>query len=150
MIRRPPRSTLFPYTTLFRSDVVGVAGGEGLLGGGANGGEGIGVDMLEEGLDLAVELAGLEAEDAAGLGGPDEASRGLGVGGPAPGVGDGLGALQVAGGFLELALNALAVADVSDENETLVLAADGDAAFPGTGDAGADELVLVGLDLADR
>src|SRR2546426_5037308 len=27
MIRRPPRSTLFPYTTLFRSH----AGGEGLL-----------------------------------------------------------------------------------------------------------------------
>src|SRR3712207_7077378 len=29
MIRRPPRSTLFPYTTLFRSvhDVVGVPGG---------------------------------------------------------------------------------------------------------------------------
>src|SRR2546430_4441951 len=25
MIRRPPRSTLFPYTTLFRSKVVGVA-----------------------------------------------------------------------------------------------------------------------------
>src|SRR3712207_7212201 len=24
MIRRPPRSTLFPYTTLFRSDEVGV------------------------------------------------------------------------------------------------------------------------------
>src|SRR3712207_7380612 len=24
MIRRPPRSTLFPYTTLFRSDVAGV------------------------------------------------------------------------------------------------------------------------------
>src|SRR2546430_8140696 len=24
MIRRPPRSTLFPYTTLFRSDLVGV------------------------------------------------------------------------------------------------------------------------------
>src|SRR3712207_7270913 len=24
MIRRPPRSTLFPYTTLFRSQVVGV------------------------------------------------------------------------------------------------------------------------------
>src|ERR1043165_10282276 len=24
MIRRPPRSTLFPYTTLFRSDAVGV------------------------------------------------------------------------------------------------------------------------------
>src|SRR2546422_4635486 len=26
MIRRPPRSTLFPYTTLFRSAVAGVAG----------------------------------------------------------------------------------------------------------------------------
>src|SRR2546422_5655490 len=25
MIRRPPRSTLFPYTTLFRSGVIGVA-----------------------------------------------------------------------------------------------------------------------------
>src|SRR3712207_7473219 len=30
MIRRPPRSTLFPYTTLFRSEVIiaGVAGGD--------------------------------------------------------------------------------------------------------------------------
>src|SRR3712207_7073603 len=28
MIRRPPRSTLFPYTTLFRSAVVGFAGGQ--------------------------------------------------------------------------------------------------------------------------
>src|SRR3712207_9419279 len=26
MIRRPPRSTLFPYTTLFRSALVGAAG----------------------------------------------------------------------------------------------------------------------------
>src|SRR5256885_14195908 len=26
MIRRPPRSTLFPYTTLFRSQVVGIGG----------------------------------------------------------------------------------------------------------------------------
>src|SRR3712207_7274201 len=31
MIRRPPRSTLFPYTTLFRS---GGGGRRGLLGGG--------------------------------------------------------------------------------------------------------------------
>src|SRR2546430_11604903 len=30
MIRRPPRSTLFPYTTLFRSLVVGVDGLERL------------------------------------------------------------------------------------------------------------------------
>src|SRR5438309_3115740 len=28
MIRRPPRSTLFPYTTLFRSDVVAGVGDE--------------------------------------------------------------------------------------------------------------------------
>src|SRR3712207_2871437 len=27
MIRRPPRSTLFPYTTLFRSDVIVIGGG---------------------------------------------------------------------------------------------------------------------------
>src|SRR3712207_6916935 len=27
MIRRPPRSTLFPYTTLFRSDTVSEVGG---------------------------------------------------------------------------------------------------------------------------
>src|SRR3712207_7807065 len=30
MIRRPPRSTLFPYTTLFRSDGGGVPGGRHL------------------------------------------------------------------------------------------------------------------------
>src|SRR3712207_7199373 len=38
MIRRPPRSTLFPYTTLFRSRVDRVEAGEDarlLLGGGA-------------------------------------------------------------------------------------------------------------------
>src|SRR3712207_8700144 len=29
MIRRPPRSTLFPYTTLFRSGIVGVIGPNG-------------------------------------------------------------------------------------------------------------------------
>src|SRR3712207_8662358 len=31
MIRRPPRSTLFPYTTLFRSVTVGALAGGGLL-----------------------------------------------------------------------------------------------------------------------
>src|SRR2546427_6726494 len=30
MIRRPPRSTLFPYTTLFRSTVVREYGGHGI------------------------------------------------------------------------------------------------------------------------
>src|SRR2546430_5605642 len=32
MIRRPPRSTLFPYTTLFRSTVVRARGVEGGVG----------------------------------------------------------------------------------------------------------------------
>src|SRR3712207_7698572 len=32
MIRRPPRSTLFPYTTLFRSSVISVAAVLGILG----------------------------------------------------------------------------------------------------------------------
>src|SRR3712207_7137432 len=40
MIRRPPRSTLFPYTTLFRSRVGGVAA--------------LGVDELGEPADLAL------------------------------------------------------------------------------------------------
>src|SRR3712207_7837322 len=31
MIRRPPRSTLFPYTTLFRSRGARLRGGQGLL-----------------------------------------------------------------------------------------------------------------------
>src|SRR2546430_4252594 len=31
MIRRPPRSTLFPYTTLFRSDVLGAARVAGIM-----------------------------------------------------------------------------------------------------------------------
>src|SRR2546427_5950617 len=55
MIRRPPRSTLFPYTTLFRSDDLhgisrlhggdGVAGVDGAL-------EGIGGDDLGDVADL--------------------------------------------------------------------------------------------------
>jgi len=32
MIRRPPRSTLFPYTTLFRSEVQAVSEGEDAQG----------------------------------------------------------------------------------------------------------------------
>src|SRR3712207_7062203 len=44
MIRRPPRSTLFPYTTLFRSGRPGrrqpAAGGRRLLRGGRRGGKG--------------------------------------------------------------------------------------------------------------
>src|SRR5437588_9041414 len=36
MIRRPPRSTLFPYTTLFRSAIQNVAGVRGAIGAGIN------------------------------------------------------------------------------------------------------------------
>src|SRR3712207_7710279 len=42
MIRRPPRSTLFPYTTLFRSDLV-QPGPAGLRGGAEHVGAGEGV-----------------------------------------------------------------------------------------------------------
>src|SRR3712207_8731044 len=59
MIRRPPRSTLFPYTTLFRSPVgqrepgrVQVLGDAAQPGGGAGGQAG-----LDEG-DLPVDVAG--------------------------------------------------------------------------------------------
>src|SRR3712207_8343970 len=44
MIRRPPRSTLFPYTTLFRSLVL-LTGGEPVLG----------LHALERGLQLRVD-----------------------------------------------------------------------------------------------
>src|SRR5690349_22246647 len=37
MIRRPPRSTLFPYTTLFRSPRARVGRGEQIAGGGVRG-----------------------------------------------------------------------------------------------------------------
>src|SRR3712207_7084874 len=65
MIRRPPRSTLFPYTTLFRSsddrgDGAGDLlkqradqGGVTLLGGGQLGGE----DLAAPGIDREVELS---------------------------------------------------------------------------------------------
>src|SRR3712207_8482039 len=64
MIRRPPRSTLFPYTTLFRSltpDEVAVARN----GGGAGGVEGVAGDVLSFGdvgaaardVDVIVHLA---------------------------------------------------------------------------------------------
>src|SRR3712207_7085474 len=33
MIRRPPRSTLFPYTTLFRSEVTGIEGDDQIQAG---------------------------------------------------------------------------------------------------------------------
>src|SRR2546423_4833773 len=48
MIRRPPRSTLFPYTTLFRS-VLGLVATVGV------GGEGVGSQELLEGVGVRSE-----------------------------------------------------------------------------------------------
>src|SRR3712207_6862045 len=54
MIRRPPRSTLFPYTTLFRSHLhpdVGLAGVVGLQGDRLAAAHRLAVTLLEEGPD---------------------------------------------------------------------------------------------------
>src|SRR5947208_12439509 len=48
MIRRPPRSTLFPYTTLFRSIVQGHAGGAGDERVAAGAGGGLAFEELDE------------------------------------------------------------------------------------------------------
>src|SRR2546430_12127792 len=60
MIRRPPRSTLFPYTTLFRSDAVLLLARIARLGRGAGD---AGVDRGSHRIDVAprTQLAGLEA-----------------------------------------------------------------------------------------
>src|SRR3712207_8624074 len=55
MIRRPPRSTLFPYTTLFRSRVVNLAAGEGHPP--------AAMDMSFANLALAVEHLALHGAD---------------------------------------------------------------------------------------
>src|SRR3712207_7622123 len=67
MIRRPPRSTLFPYTTLFRSHrrvVVGVAHHDHGLDRG---------HVVEELVDLRLDLGGLAL--AAGVVGRDQRLR---------------------------------------------------------------------------
>src|SRR2546429_8160761 len=79
MIRRPPRSTLFPYTTLFRSHrhVVGAVDGDGdeLAGGAVGGhrGEAVGqalagAELLDRGLAVGGGVApvarGVEGEAA--------------------------------------------------------------------------------------
>src|SRR3712207_9233099 len=68
MIRRPPRSTLFPYTTLFRSLVLGDLLGDLEVGG---------VDLGEPGVDdlLVQLLLLLETEDLLGLGGDRKSTR---------------------------------------------------------------------------
>src|SRR5258707_1714361 len=75
MIRRPPRSTLFPYTTLFRSGVVGQAG----LGLGEAGHQVVGLLARDD--DDAVEVADDEVarvdDDAADRGVVDRKSTRL-------------------------------------------------------------------------
>src|SRR2546430_15848553 len=56
MIRRPPRSTLFPYTTLFRSGTV-----SGPIRGGAGAGHKVGARTLDHHADIA------RVADGAGL-----------------------------------------------------------------------------------
>src|SRR3712207_7010583 len=61
MIRRPPRSTLFPYTTLFRSGGVEVGGGVGQRRGGVAAGPqlaGGGGQAFAPGDDRAAEVVG--------------------------------------------------------------------------------------------
>src|SRR3712207_1228858 len=70
MIRQPPRSTLFPYTTLFRSDGVEV-----------------GDDAVFEGADGDDALGGL-ADHRVGLAADAEGAPGLGVDGDDARLGD--------------------------------------------------------------
>src|SRR3712207_7828260 len=62
MIRRPPRSTLFPYTTLFRSGVQGVEVAQQ----GAGGGHGAGGRRVQEGERVRLRAPGGEVEGEAG------------------------------------------------------------------------------------
>src|SRR3712207_8286356 len=72
MIRRPPRSTLFPYTTLFRSG--GGAGVEVLLGragdlrGGDQAGHAADVGGAPEALEQALHPAGVDLDVVVGVG----------------------------------------------------------------------------------
>ena len=48
MIRRPPRSTLFPYTTLFRSPDLGDIAEEAATAGESEGGGAVGTDESDQ------------------------------------------------------------------------------------------------------
>src|SRR2546430_15627230 len=58
MIRRPPRSTLFPYTTLFRSRVLVVDDEPGLR-------QSLGLLLADAGYDVAAEGTGARALERA-------------------------------------------------------------------------------------
>src|SRR2546426_11609211 len=83
MIRRPPRSTLFPYTTLFRSPRASVFGDTRLLADRVRGLAGVAEARVVRRLP-AVLSGGLRGgEPAALVGGPRGAGRGLVAGGGA-------------------------------------------------------------------
>src|SRR5436305_11906032 len=59
LIRRPPRSTLFPYTTLFRSEVPGVLGADDSFCVDDEVGQpGVYAPLAMDGTDISVEEAG--------------------------------------------------------------------------------------------
>src|SRR3712207_8411194 len=77
MIRRPPRSTLFPYTTLFRSSRHGPADDE-IVGAGADGVRGRGDALLVAGLAaLRADAGGDEEHVGADEGAQDRKSTRL-------------------------------------------------------------------------
>src|SRR3712207_3847059 len=65
MIRRPPRSTLFPYTTLFRSSAEGVARGAYVLADASNGEPE--VILLGTGSEVQIAVAARERLEAEGV-----------------------------------------------------------------------------------
>src|SRR3712207_8914341 len=74
MIRRPPRSTLFPYTTLFRSDLHQAAAGPQRSPRGQVEGRGTAHGDAEVGVAVGV---GLAEDDLAADGGLDEHGHAL-------------------------------------------------------------------------
>src|SRR2546425_8629600 len=64
MIRRPPRSTLFPYTTLFRSLATGLGRtGVGITGRAATGGRGDAVNAAAAWAAAGAAVAGSRSEE---------------------------------------------------------------------------------------
>src|SRR5689334_24686883 len=67
MIRRPPRSTLFPYTTLFRSARAVLKRAEARLGGGGPDDLCRRLDQARHDLDLVVRLDGIHLNRVSGV-----------------------------------------------------------------------------------